>query len=171
MYRQILLTALVGALAFGAQPLPDSLSSPTPKLTVTGGTEKQLALLADALDKFEDAGMELPDLDVLFSDDKADCHGAIGYFEPASSPWLITICNKHVTSVYLHELAHAWTRANLDDSTRAAFAELHGLSNWNDRTQPWGERAFEVAANVIAAGLSDPDAEPNGFTLLTASVS
>lgn len=147
-----------------------------PGLTVSGGTEKQRALLADALRRFQGAGLTLPDLEVVFSDDSSVCNGAIGYFSPAFTPWRVSICNRHVTSVYLHELAHAWTRANLDNSTRSAFEDLRGLSNWNDRDQPWKERAFEVAANVIAAGLSDRADPPTehgietrlaGFTLLT----
>lgn len=153
----------------------DAVSS-APRVEVEGGSPEQRLRLADALTRFSRAGLRLPDLYVVFSDDTSQCGGAIGYFSPASVPWTISICNRHVTSVYLHELAHAWTRVHLTDAKRAAFLELRGLKTWNDPTMPWGERGFEVAANVIQAGLEDPrpgfieagiEMRLRGFELLT----
>ena len=150
-----------------------SAASLDPAVTIEGGSDWQREMLDDALGRFKAAGLALPDLDVLFSQDRADCHGGLGYFHPKYRPWRITICNDKTTTVYLHELAHAWTRSNLDDGVRAEFAELRGLPTWNDHDFDWNERAFEQAANVIARGLADQgkfswmSSDLDGFELLT----
>lgn len=125
-------------------------------IEVVGGTPRQRQRLFDAVRRFDAAGLTLPDLTVNLGTDPAVCGGALGSFSTRSEPWQITICNEHVTPVYLHELAHAWTRRHLNDTTREAFMELHGLTTWNDPRTPWRDRGMERAAIVIQLGLEDP---------------
>jgi hypothetical protein len=81
---------------------------------------------------------------------------------------------------FLHELAHAWTEANLDPAAAAAFMRLRGLRSWNSPDVFWPERGFEQAAEVISWTLGErvrspeiPDHEPAAmlvaYRVLTAS--
>lgn len=55
--------------------------------------------------------------------------------------------------VITHEFAHAWERANLDDSARATYTELRGFRTWNDPDAAWGDKAVEDAAFVVQQNL------------------
>lgn len=132
---------------------PEVRSDPVVRIDTRGATPKQLDYLSDALARFDEANLRLPDLQVVFSDDDADCNGGFGLFSTGSDPWKVTICNRHISDVYLHELAHAWTCEHLDDNAIQRFLEAHGLDNWNDRSKEWRSRGFEVAAVEIGAWL------------------
>jgi hypothetical protein len=130
-----------------------------PKVSVSGGTDESYRKLDVALHKFRVAGLELPDLVVSFSVDEADCRGHKGMFRDSPTPWEISICSDS-DAVYEHELAHAWERANLTDSQRAAFMELRGHEFWSGADVPWNERGVEGVAFVIQQGLSDVPLSP-----------
>lgn len=146
-------------------------SSLDPRVQVVGGSSDQRTRLALALDRFREAGLTLPDLTVVFTDDAGDCYGHIGWFQ--RSQWTISICDD-LDFVYEHELAHAWEAANLDDETREAFMEQGEYQEWSSRDVPWNQRAMEGVAVVIQQGLggypfrSAPAAEQlEAFELLT----
>lgn len=62
-------------------------------------------------------------------------------------------------NLLVHELAHAWMRAHLDDDTRAAIVAMTGTSSWNDHADPWVDRGIEWAAEGLRWGLmGDPQA-------------
>ena len=122
--------------------------SPWPAVTVVGADADQLALLGRALDKFRDFGLELPDVEVRYSDDEADCNGHLGIFENSYTPWRLSVCEQLPFVVY-HELAHAWEAANVDDDTRKRYLEARGLATWNGQEAPHEERGVEDAARVI----------------------
>jgi hypothetical protein len=144
-----ILTAVVTETVSTAVPV-----SLTPTVRTSGGSLAQLARLDDALARFAAAGLELPDLDIEFSSDDDACRGHLGYFQPNTTPWRISICAL-MDSVFEHELAHAWERAVLTDDLREAFMVARGLEVWSDREAPWNERGIEAVAFVIQQGLSD----------------
>lgn len=128
-------------------------ASLTPVITVRNGTAFLHERLAEAVARFTDAGLLLPNLEVEFGDNRDDCGGHFGLFRHGPPPWKIQICSS-LDFVYEHELAHAWERANLTDEVRGEFMRLRGYSTWADNTAPWNERGVEGVAVVIQQGLA-----------------
>lgn len=144
-------------------------STPVARAAVTGGTTEavslhpsvdaenatstQLKQLAKALDRFSTTGLKLPDLEVRFSSHEAACNGHDGWFTATTEPWQISICSE-THSTYVHELAHAWERANLTALRRERFMGLRGYTIWADRNVPWNQRGMEGVAFIIQQGLN-----------------
>ena len=125
--------------------------------------EADVALARWAIDRFDQAGLELPPLSVSFHDDRTGCEGYVGYFRPGT-PARIDICGFNwdrflVTpkKTILHELAHAWSHQTLDSEMRNRFLDTRGLDTWQDKSVAWEEQGIEHAAEVIAWGLMDQD--------------
>jgi hypothetical protein len=136
-----------------ATTAPPVLGWPHPAVKARGATADDRVRLEEALTRFEDAGLELPELVVVFSIDEADCSGHRGRFRSSTTPWQISICADN-NAVYEHELAHAWERKNLTDDRRGAFMELRGHDAWSGADVPWNERGVEGVAFVIQQGLA-----------------
>jgi len=136
-----------------ATTAPPVVGSPNPAVTVRGATADDRLRLEGALIRFEDAGLELPELVVVFSIDEADCSGHRGRFRSSTTPWQISICADN-NAVYEHELAHAWERKNLTDDRRDAFMALRGHHVWSGADVPWNERGVEGVAFVVQQGLA-----------------
>lgn len=123
-------------------------------LTVEGGTDAERARMRLAIRRFEEAGLVLPPLLIVFRHPSdVECHGALGYFSPSQPVWQISICST-VEPMYEHELAHAWERANLTDAQRERYVALRGLPTWSDKAYDWGERGIEDLAFVVQQGLA-----------------
>ena len=138
-------------LPTGERPAQIQVSA-RPTVTADGANAHQRARLDEALARFVDHGLELPDLDVRFFDDKADCDGYSGLFENSYTPWRLSICSDF-TYVPTHELAHAWEASNLDEHARARYVEARGLTNWNDPAAGWADRGMEDAARMMQQNL------------------
>jgi hypothetical protein len=146
-------------------------------LTIDGGTVTDRARMRLAILRFRDAGLELPSLQIIFrASVDEECHGALGYFSPSKDVWRISICSE-IESVYEHELAHAWERANLTDDQRRQYTAFRRLPTWSDKDYAWNERGVEDAAFVIQQGLAGLPLPPalgveatsrlEGFEMLT----
>lgn len=125
--------------------------------------DADLALTEWAFGRFEQAGLVLPAVSLVFHDEKETCHGQNGYFHPGS-PDRIDICGFNwdrflVTprKVILHELAHVWVHENLDEDSRNEFLDLRGLQVWQDGKASWADQGQEHAAEIIAWGLMDEE--------------
>jgi len=150
-----------------------------PVVDVEPVADEDRSVVDEALTRFRDAGLELPDLTIRFSVDDADCHGHDGYFDPSTQPWNISICSG-AKFVMTHELAHAWEAAHLADADRDQYAEVRGYQTWNSKQFAWSERAIEDAAFMIQqnlmAGNVDTDSDRwqeriTAFELLTGTES
>lgn len=151
----VLVLALLTLLGGFGQPQP-----PDTVISVIGATEAQAGRLAEAVDRFASAGLELPPLAVEFSDEERDCGGRMGQFDSTAQPWQITICSP-VDFVYEHELAHAWEMANLSDQDRRDFMVLCGHRSWANPEDSWMDRGVEGVAFIIQQGLlTQPLAHP-----------
>jgi hypothetical protein len=151
-------------------------SSSSPTVVIRYGTESQHQRLELALLRFDDAGLVLPDLEVVFSSYSHECKGHYGLFDPTGQPWRISICSD-LDAVYEHELAHAWAAANLTKERRNEFMDLRGYEVWSDSDVSWNKRGTEGAAFIIQQGLGGLPLPPvlsgehlsrlAGFELLT----
>ena len=129
-------------------------TSLSPRVSAHNATPAQLHRLALAFERFANAGLQLPALEIHFPTEVEVCDGAHGRFRTSTTPWLILICPTDLDTVYEHELAHAWERANLTDQQRQTFMEMRGYEVWNDKSVPWNERGMEGVAFIIQQGLS-----------------
>jgi hypothetical protein len=106
-----------------------------------------------ALGRFEEAGLELPPVEIHIHSDKSECNGLNGYLaNAAGGGWVLHSCGVDFT--LLHELAHAWDNHSLDDETRERFLGIAHADTWNN-SENWNLAGGEHAANVIAWGLMD----------------
>ena len=145
------LAVVVAQLAWVSIP-PPLAENADPDLTVVGADVSQRAALVEAVDRFQGNHLDLPDLEVRFSDDPAHCHGHEGWFNPRVAPMRVLVCGE-LGFVITHELAHAWVAANLDVADRNRYMAARELTNWNDHDAPWTDRGTEDAAFMIQQNL------------------
>ncbi|MFQ5966446.1 MAG: hypothetical protein ACE5MI_02410 [Acidimicrobiia bacterium] len=155
MHRKLLLSVLLPLVVGLTLRGPESST-----IAVIGGSAEQRQQVAQAVEAFERAGLKLPNLQISFALNPAECLEHMGLFETDHYPWRITFCSD-AAFVYLHELAHAWELANLTDRERAAFMALRGHQTWADPDVPWEDRGVEGAAFIIQQGLMDMPLPPN----------
>jgi hypothetical protein len=75
-------------------PLPTPGTAPlTPTVEVLGGSPEQRGRLHEAIARFVEIGLALPDLSVWLSSDIENCRGHLGAFQPQFTPWRIVICS------------------------------------------------------------------------------
>lgn len=133
-----------------------------PSVTVRGGTPEERQRLELALRRFRDAGLILPDLEVVFDPTTASCKGYRGLFQTGFSPWRVSICSE-AGFVYEHELAHAWEAVTLTDEQREEFMAFRGYTVWSDHAVSWKERGVEDAVFIIQQGLGGLPLPPDLF--------
>lgn len=156
---------LIGVVPAGDPPPAVGGRAPraelTPHATVTAHNAgaDQLAVLDEALSRFRDAGLDLPELDVWFSEDRTACKGNYGLFQAGYEPRRITVCTDF-DYILTHELAHAWIDAHVDETVRADYTEARQLETWNDPNIDWYSRATEDAAKTIQQNLMEPSPPP-----------
>lgn len=126
--------------------------APAPAPDHAPWSEEQTALVEWATDRFDSAGLDLPDIDFVFHDSLMACDGHVGLYH--ASRRLLEMCRLDLRTA-LHELAHAWANAELDDETRHAFMASRGLDVWHDADTAWEQRATEHAAEIVAWALLD----------------
>jgi len=157
-----------GKQLVAGQPAPVPVQSPTvvvrpartePVVVVGPPADRPLQALGEwAIERFEDAGMSLPPVDMHLHRDATRCGGHRGTFSPTLAR--IDVCTDDRLTV-LHELAHAWAHEHLDEATRDAYVAAQGLESWHDPQTDWGARGSEHAADVVAwALLEGPIAMP-----------
>lgn len=145
-----------GAVGLKRAKPPIAIDTPVEEISITGGEPGEVELVLDAIDRFSELQLGLPELDIDISTDPDGCKGHSGLFSGGEEPWHVELCEVE-TWVVLHELGHAWTMANLDELVKEELTETWGLASWNDPETQWRERASERAADSMAWGLlEDP---------------
>lgn len=144
--------------------LPDEsiAVSLTPSVMICDGMPEQRQRLDLALRRFREAGLMLPNLEIVFDPSTTSCNGYRGLFQTSFSPWRISICSE-AGFVYEHELAHAWETAVLSDELREEFMALRGYSVWSDHDVAWNRRGVEDAVVIIQQGLGGLPLPPDLF--------
>ena len=147
------------ALAFGPKATP--AQDPRP-LTIVGATQAEEQAVDWAFHRYGEAGLRnLPPLEVHLHRSHDACHGGLGLYFAGG----IELCTKDSSEPYqrkiaLHEMAHAWTEANVPGDVLRAFMQRQRVADWNDRSYPWKERGTEQAAEVITWGLGEGEIAP-----------
>ena len=121
---------------------------------IRGGTVEQHARLQWSLERFEAAGLELPQLELIIHESSAGCGGYDGLFWPEEPSNRIDICTDS-TFIVLHELGHAWEYNFATDSARQNLMDELELEAWTGDAVKYQKRGTEVAAKLIAWGLVD----------------
>ncbi len=124
-------------------------------LAVPNATTDEAAMVEWAIDRFEEAGLELPAVTVAFHDSVDGCRGYVGHYDAGSGR--LDVCNRgdiHIDPVntLLHELAHAWSFDRLSEDDRVAFLARRDLESWDD-SYSWWLMGQEQAAEIAAWGL------------------
>ena len=151
-------------------------------ITLHGADPGWIAGIEADMSAFVRAGLGAPVVDVhVWDRDRTEqCRGYAGLFAPTGDRLRVDLCvDFHDTDLganlrhklVLHELAHAWVHANVDDPTRKAFMNLRGAEAWNDPEISHYARGTELAANVVM-NLLHPEGPSNeqhgcGYELLT----
>jgi hypothetical protein len=130
-----------------------AVSEGPPTYQVTPATTSNEAIIREAVDRFTAAGLDLPSLQIVFSDDERACNGHLGLFESSQQPWRVAICSD-LAFVPVHELAHAWIKSNIDQPTRDLYLQVRNKTGWNSPDLDWNERGVEDAAFVIQQNLT-----------------
>lgn len=124
----------------------------------------ELQLLAWAEDRFELVGLELPPVEVSFHDDTRPCGGHNGLYQGPTGAATVLVCvpdrdtaafDLQRQRTLVHELAHAWEQANLDDATRRELLPILDAESWYAPTSDWDQRGAERFAETIVWGLYD----------------
>jgi hypothetical protein len=141
---------------------PARPETPAPALVIVGGEPDDEAAVDWALHRYAAAGLEdMPPLEVHLHPSDEPCRGGLGLHHAGR----IDLCTMDSSEPYarkyaLHEMAHAWAGANVDEQVLARFMQARGLDAWNDRTFPWKERGIEQVAEVITWGLGEGEIQP-----------
>ncbi len=144
-------------------PVADVAAQETPAAAPL--TDREQELVDWAVDRFAQAGLELPEMTVRFDPTRELCGHAQGRFQQASDgERFVTICTRDGDSfaadldrrrTLLHEFGHAWDFANLSDDDRAGLAGLLGAEAWNDPEAAWEDRGVERFAEAFVYALLD----------------
>lgn len=140
----------------------------------------QQQMVERALDRYAEAGLDLPPLVIRFPGrDLSLCDGSQGRVYLDHDPIEIRMC-WNSEFVLLHELAHVWEAHNVAVAKHEPFMAMRdGVVSWAGLDVAWDELGREQAANVIAWGLledphpiprtypNDPDSMLAAFRFLT----
>lgn len=105
-----------------------------------------------ALDKFENAGWPLSNLEIR-AEGEDGCGGNAGVRLMEQDLNVVEICTEAEWAL-LHELGHVWAALYLDENERQEWVELRGLDSWSDADK-WEDRGTEQLADIVAFGLFD----------------
>jgi len=147
--------------------LADTNTGERPQIDTTavyGADSDQRAAIAWALQRYEDAGISLPILEIYQHDSKSSCGEYAGLFTPQESIDRIDLCTDNMYIV-LHELGHAWQMNFASEGVMKALLESYGDGELSGSDAAYRTRDEERAANVLAIGLIDVEMDDAGANL------
>jgi hypothetical protein len=115
-----------------------------------------------AASRFAEAGLDIPDADIVRHDTLEPCKGRLGYFIGRGGRDEVRLCmtadesRATMRRILLHELAHDWTADQLTGADREQFLDLRGLEHWG-APAAWSRQGWEHAAEIMAWGLMESD--------------
>ena len=168
-----------------AQLVQEAEGNPTPTVAAapvrrgpqapTTLTQTERQLVAWATERFALVGLDLPDVEVSFHDDLESCNWNEGIYRSDGGVHRVQVCipdhgtfasDLHRSRTLIHELAHAWEQAVLDDADRQRLLSVLDAQAWVTSDLAWEDRGAERFAETIVWGLYDQLRRP---TLITTS--
>lgn len=144
------------------------------RLDLVNATVGQREFASWMMNRFERAGLGVPEVKAIWFPPSPDCEGRAGLTfetdERYDGSHTVVLCASDdrmrldetasgwapsVLATGLHELAHVWMLDHLDDQTRGRFLDRTDLTVWRGSGETaWRERGVEHAAFTIAWGLA-----------------
>jgi hypothetical protein len=118
-------------------------------IAISGGTPEQQVMGRWAEDRFADAGIGVPSLEVRFHRERRGCEDRLGLYEDGVAHICGIYVNDMSRRMLLHEVAHGWVESNVSASLEERFLRLRQLETWNDHDVEWEARGTEHAAEII----------------------
>lgn len=171
------LLVLIPTIALGAASIPATNETPTTPALEPSVKQVELgellpftaaddALVTATYERFDSAGLQLSsEIAVSFHSTLDKCNGNLGLHTTENNHARIRICWSHEDpfvqgvlreQALVHEMAHAWIAANVNDAQRQAFVELTNSDSWGLAASLWEERGTERAADLLTWALLDP---------------
>ncbi len=149
-------TSTIAATAVAPMQALSVLPDPAPEtidgVRIVSDSPDEITTIDSALDKFDNAGWPLDNLEIR-TDDEDGCGGNAGIRYVEEGYDVIEICTQAEWAL-LHELGHVWAVLYLDDDQRAEWVAMRGLDSWRDADR-WEGRGTEQLADIVAFGLFD----------------
>jgi hypothetical protein len=148
---------VVASILGGQRPAPAR-----EPLVIHGANAVEERAIDWSIRRYREAGLGgIPDLEVYLHRSHDACNGGLGLFYAGR----IDLCTEDSSEPYqrkfaLHEMAHAWTEANVETAVLERFMDIRGVAAWNDRSFDWKERGTEQAAEIITWGLGEGQISP-----------
>jgi hypothetical protein len=128
-------------------------------------TDDEEAVVDWAMDRFAQAGLELPELTVRFDPSGELCRYNEGLYHHApNGERFVTICTRDYDTsaselwrrrTLLHELGHAWDFANMSAEDHDELGQILGADAWDDDDDRWADRGIERFAEMFVFALLD----------------
>lgn len=165
--RTLLIAIMISVMPVRATPEPPEqdttaervstvapVQSSNEKPAISGSDDEQ-GLVVWAIDRYGDAGLDMPSIVVNFHGGRRACSGHTGMVGHSASGSTIDLCTAglsepEIQTVVVHELAHTWIFHNIDDSQRETFIRLHEIDAWHSPSLKWFEQGTEWAAETLA---------------------
>lgn len=136
------------------------------RIEIRNGNAAADDLVRWSMARFPAAGLSVPAVaSVAFSREaqRAECSGDDrGWAVKTGSDFRVYLCltvdgtaPPSARELMLHELAHVWMWQNLPEPVQRQFVTRMQLPTWDATDVPWDRRGIELAAGVVAWGLSD----------------
>jgi hypothetical protein len=156
-------------------PVPVSVR---PSVNVSEADREQVRLVQWAAGRFEDAGLDVPRVEIHFHGNSSGCAGHLGYAKGGRVDVCTILVNEMSRRNLLHEMGHVWIDQNVSQADRHRFLALRELRVWNASTVSWDERGYEQGAEIMAWALgtriltpqipdNDPEQIAGAYELLT----
>ena len=127
-------------------------------------TPAERQLVESATQRFALVGLDLPDVEVSFHDDIEACGWNEGIYHGNGGVHQVQVCVRdrgtfasdlNRSRTLIHELAHAWEQASLDDTDRHQLLSVLDAEAWVTSDLAWEDRGAERFAETIVWGLYD----------------
>jgi hypothetical protein len=115
----------------------------------------QIQMTRWAANRFERAGLQVPEVDIHFHVDLSGCRGNLGYALAGRIDLCTDLVDTPARRAILHEMGHIWLDEHFPSSERARFLRLRRLTAWNASDDPWNLRGYEQGAEVMAWALGE----------------
>jgi hypothetical protein len=149
-----LLVALVLGWRLGAAQAATVVPVRTEVLVYEADAE-QVQMTRWAANRFERAGLQVPEVEIHFHRELSDCRGNLGYALAGRVDLCTDLVDTPARRAILHEMGHIWLDQHLSNSERAGFLRLRHVVAWNSSKDPWNLRGYEQGAEVMAWALGE----------------